>query len=185
MGKDCDGYDDLIFGVRRSSRYHTKRRQYFENMSRFIKIVTAFTGIGTFATMLSETIGLYWTLAFSSFVALFSTIDLVVGTSEMARLHSDLARRFITLEKQLVKAGNEIEESALNDFIAQRLEIEIEEPPKLGILDIICHNELVKAMGYGDDEQVKLNFFQRRFSHYCDIGLHHACKNNQAQTASE
>ena len=178
MGNKYDGYDSLIFSIRRSVRYHIKRQQFFERMSKSIEIITIFSAIGTLSAAFSETIGSCMTLVFAFIVALFSTIDLVVGTSEMIRLHSDLARRFISLEKDMVEACSQTDEAALNMFLAQRLEIEAEEPPKLGILDIICHNELVKALGHGPAEQVNLKNWQRWLANFYDIGLHKTCKNN-------
>lgn len=43
-------------------------------------------------------------------MTLFSAVNLVVGTVRMARLHEDLAKKFVDLEKELVIAGEYDEE---------------------------------------------------------------------------
>ena len=144
----------LFFAVRRSVRYHTKRRQFFGSLGRFFKFFTLIGGLGTVTTLLAKA-GEGWTLLYGTLAGLFSIIDLVIGTDELARLHTDLAVEFITLERQMVLAGKEISDKQLAEFTELRLGIEAKEPPVLHILNIICHNELLTAMGYPDSEQTK------------------------------
>lgn len=166
------GRRDLIFDIRRSVRYHTKRRQFFGRLGKFIKVFTVIGGLGTVTTLLTKA-GELWTLAYGTLAGISSIIDLVIGTDEMARLHSDLAREFITLERRMVLAGNEITDKQLAEFIDQRLEIESKEPPVLHVLNVICHNELAKAMGYPKSEQSKkLTRLQIFFAPFCDISAH-------------
>lgn len=80
------------------------------------------------------------------FVAVASALDLVIRTAEMARTHSDLATRFILLEKEIILAGQPTEE-IVRTYSAKRLEVEATEPPILRTLDRLCHNELCLAMG--------------------------------------
>ena len=92
----------------------------------------------------------------------------VALTSKAARLHSDLARRFIELEKEFLpeKATTRAE---LDRLEAARLTIEADEPPILRILDSVCHNELLRAMGYEDEVFLKIFWFQRLFANFIDI----------------
>ena len=55
------------------------------------------------------------------------------------------------------------------DWTRERLAIEAEEPPVLRVLDTLCHNELTRAMGYGQEYQAKVGFFQRLFAQICDV----------------
>ena len=96
-------------------------------------------------------------------LALSAAANLVIGTSQMARLHEELARRFIELEKAIFLDGLPSADR-LRQFTAQRLEIEMEEPPVLRTLDRLCHNELLRAMGYPDTEMVAIPFYQRLFA---------------------
>ena len=52
----------------------------------------------------------------------------------------------------------------------RRLDIERQEPPVLRVLDTLCYNELVRAMGYG--EQVRVGFWQRLFANFFDLADH-------------
>jgi len=162
---------ELLFDVRRSVRYHTRRRQFFDKWSKIFKFITVLSGTATFATALA-TLSKTWTLGSAVVVALFSTIDLIIGTSEKARLHTDLANKFIELEKDIVVASEELEELQLSELTARRLDIEAEEPPIKRILDSICHNELLRAMGYNESMQVKIRWYQRWFVNFIDIRLH-------------
>ena len=176
-----DKYHDLLFSVKRSAKYHKKRQQFFEWYERFIKIIITLSSLGIFITILSK-MGEAFTLVVSAIVAFFATIDLIVRTSDSARLHSDLARRFLNLEKNMIQEDDKnISDKKLKSFQVERLEIESDEPAKKAILDIICHNELCKAMGYSVDEQVNLRFYQRWAANYCDIGLQSTSKNNEIQ----
>lgn len=162
---------DLLFGVRRSFRYHSRRRQFFDRFSKAIKIISAVSGVGVITTLLSQ-LGKPWPITLAAIAAVFSSIDLAINTSESARLHTELARKFIALERDIVEAGKEFTERELTKFVSRRLEIEAEEPPILRVLDCICHNELIRAMGYEEKYQVKISWCQRLFSNFIDMQAH-------------
>lgn len=168
--KRAEAQHSLLFGVRRSVRYHTRRRRFFDTLARFFTIFTVVGGIGTFTTLLAKASEI-WTLIYGGATAVFSTIDLVVGCAEKARLHSDLARDFIKLEQELIKVGDDLTEKQLADFTCKRLEIEQEEPTVLRILDILCHNELCSAMGYERSEHYKISWTQRFCAQFFDLNL--------------
>lgn len=164
--RDLDDRSDLLFGVRRSIRYHTHRRRFFDAIDKLAKILTIIAGSGTFASALA--IHRDWTLVFASLVALFSAVDLIVACAERARVHSDLARRFADLEAKIVR-HKQSDRDELNEFIAERLMIESDEPPIMRVLDCQCHNELCKAMGEDDCEFVDVGFVQGLFSQLVDL----------------
>jgi hypothetical protein len=160
----------LLFGVRRSIRYHNRRRSFFDRVSKFSTFFSALFGTATVASALAQA-GNSWVIGFAVAVAIFSVMDLVVGTAQAARLHYDLARKFIDLEKTIISTKEPTYEDMAN-FKAQRLEIEADEPPALKVLDSICHNELLRAMGYGSNEFAKIIWYQRLFSQIIDIQEH-------------
>ena len=163
------GQYKLLFDVRRSVRYHIKRRQFLDHLGKFFKIFTTIGGLGTITTILAKA-GEGWTFFYGTLVGVFSIIDLVIGTDESARLHGDLAREFINLERQMVLAGNEISDKELAAFNGSRLEIEAKEPPALKVLDVICHNELATAMGLPESEQSeKLTWAQKLLAPIHDV----------------
>lgn len=100
--------------------------------------------------------------------AVFSVIDLVVETARLARLHNDLAKKFFELEKEIINSEDS-NDNTLSKFTTHRLDIEANEPPPLKVLDSICHNELLRAMGYDKSEFVKIKWYQRLFSQFIDI----------------
>ncbi len=164
--RDIDDRSDLLFGVRRSIRYHNHRRRFFDAIDKAAKIFTVIAGSATFASALSTHPRL--TLAFAASVAVLSTIDLIIASAERARLHSDLAKRFAALEARILRHKQPTRDD-LNEFIAERLMIESDEPPALRVLDCRCHNELCQAMGKDDCEFVKIGFVQGLFSQVVDL----------------
>jgi len=67
-----------------------------------------------------------------------------------------LARDFGELEKQMNTAGENPTEAQFIAFTNRRIEIEEEEPPKLCVLDVLCHNELIESGGYDESLRGRL-----------------------------
>jgi len=84
----------------------------------------------------------------SALIVLLSTIALVFGWSQREHLHTDLKRKFIDIEKTMVKCQNPNSE-ILSDMTAERLSVEANEPKIVKVLDVMCHNELCIAQDYG------------------------------------
>jgi hypothetical protein len=99
-------------------------------------------------------------LAASAFVTVVSTFDLVLGTTMKARLHADLARRFLDLERAMTLIKEPTADD-LRKYTAQRLLIEADEPPILRVLDVLCHNELMLALGHTRHELCHVPWYQR------------------------
>lgn len=57
-------------------------------------------------------------------------------------------------------------------WVGERLDIEAEEPPPLRALDSICHNEVMRAMGYPPDQLLRIGRLQRLFSQFFDFREH-------------
>jgi len=163
-------YNKLLFGVRRSIRYHNRRRLFFDRLHKISTFLSALSGTATFASVLAKA-GPFWTLTFAASVAVFSAADLVLNTSEKARLHHDFARNFFELEKEMIKCENPSQED-ISRFTLRRLDIEAEEPPVLKVLDAICHNELLRALGYDRSYYADIKWYQRLFANFFDICEH-------------
>jgi hypothetical protein len=107
---------------------------------------------------------------YGSLAGICSIVDIVIGTDEVARLHADLAAEFIMLERQMLLAGKELSAQQIAEFRARRLEIEMKEPPVLHVLNAICHNELVTAMGHPESEKSKkLTWLQKLLAPVRDV----------------
>lgn len=136
---------NLHFDVQRSIRYHDRRMVYFERLEKFTNVLT----IVTVGLALSEASGdaiSHWLTGVAAITALFAACDLVVGFGRMADLHRHLRRRFCALEKRIV--ADLSDKLGAREFKLERLEIEQDEPPVYRALDILCHNEMMLALGY-------------------------------------
>jgi hypothetical protein len=141
--------DDLLFGVRRSVRYHARRRALFDRLHRAGALASLLAGSATFLAVLGKLGGAEWVLWYSGAVVVLSAADLVLGFSSRARGHHDFQRRWLALEREITGAG-EYDDERLADFTKRRLLIEEDEEPVLRVLDVLCHNELARAMGRED-----------------------------------
>ena len=112
-------WEDLLFGVRRSVRYHMRRRRFFDNTHKIAMILTSLGGSATIVSLLGE-FGKAWTIGFAAFVAIFSIVDLIFATDKYARLHDDLARQFIEIEKEMISIPAPDEEN-LSTMTSRRL----------------------------------------------------------------
>lgn len=158
---------DLLFGVRRSVRYHNRRRMFFDRIHKITVSLSLIFGSATVAVALSK-IGSPWVSICAALVSVFAAIDLVFDAPQYARSHNDLARRFIDLERKIVILPALTEEN-IRYFTSKRLEIEADEPPVLRILNILCHNELMKAMGYPDKDLIPIPRCKRILCHFFDL----------------
>ena len=160
----------LLFGVRRSVRYHVRRERYFDRAHHFGAFVAALSGSATITALLAGHPVLVTVAAAAT--ALCGAGEMVFGLARKARLHSNLAREFIALEKALIVAGEDLAESRLREFEAVRLDIEAREPPVLRVLDAMCHDELVTALGIESGQRSNLDWWQRCCANVVDVGAH-------------
>jgi hypothetical protein len=94
-------WEDLLFGVRRSVLYHRHRQRHFDNLNRWKTAITLLSGSAAMVTILAHLKNAIWPLAASALVTVVSTAELVIGTTAKARLHAELARRFLELERAM------------------------------------------------------------------------------------
>ena len=162
-----DQLDGLLFDVRRSVRYHSRRRCFFERLHKFTAAVNVISGSTTFVGLIQSYPVI--PLVSASIVTIFSTADLVIGSSQMAREHSDLAKAFIELEIKIVSmAVGEMSEKDFAALQAERLSIEAKEPPIMRVLDALAHNETCRSLGR-DAGIVEIGRVQAFFSHLVDL----------------
>lgn len=161
---------ELLFNVRRSVRYHNRRRTFFERFHLLTNTIAVIFGSATILTVLSD-VSPYYPVAAGATVSFAAALDLVWGFSRMACLHADLARRFIALEREMVLARHYTEED-LDKFTAKRLDIEADEPPVMRVLDSLCYNELTRAMGYSKEHFVRVRWYQRLLAQFVDVREH-------------
>jgi hypothetical protein len=170
---------DLAFDIRRSVRYHDRRRVHFERLHRLTNVTTILLA-GVVLMELGGEGSPTWVRVLAAAGALIGAVDLVVGFSRRADTHHNFKRRFIALEQELDAATPDLEK-----IRQQRLAIEAEEPPIYRALDLLCHNELCAAMGYDRRKQPEafssLPWYQRWTANW----IHwHEAGNEAAKTSS-
>ena len=107
-----------------------------------------------------------------SITAATEALQLAFGPARQARLHSELARDFAALGRDMGCAGESPPEPELRELEACRPEIESREPPVLRVLDAMCHDELVTASGIDPKERAQPRWYQRWLANIVDVGAH-------------
>lgn len=137
---------EVLWAAQRSQRYHSRRSMFFDRWNKSTALVGVVGGSSVVASLGSLFPPLIGLIA-AAIVTLMSGIDLVAGTSEMARKHNDLRRRFCELESKILSELSPNDESIAN-WRAERLSIESDEPPIYVALDVLCYNELARSYSH-------------------------------------
>jgi hypothetical protein len=165
---------DLLFAVRRSVRYNNRRRGFYDFWNTFSNALAVLFGSATIGGIIAK-IWVEATLVAAALVTVVSTLNLVWGTSRMARLHGDLVRRFMDLESEIVTTigrGAHISPETVFQLVAKRLAIESDEPPVKIVLNTMCQNEVLRAQGFGKDHFIHVSWYQRIAAQFFDIREH-------------
>lgn len=162
-----DALHDLLFSVRRSVRYHARRRMFFDRLNLTANALSVIFGSATMFALLTKA-GALWAPSAAAIVTTVSAINLVVGSASMARLHADLGRRFVELEMRIISRPS-VSAEDVSQWTSNRLAIESDEPPVLRILDVLCHNELLRALGYDVKDMVRVRWWQRIAAQFFDV----------------
>lgn len=160
--------DKVRYRVELSVRYHRKRERFFALCDRCSKAVSLIAGTAAFSSLLptadaKSTAGLV--------VALGAMPALVMAWGDKARLHGELAQKFLAIEAEIVRVGKrKFLEEHLNEWQAQLLGLEALEPPTLAALEALCHNYVMDS--YGERERkIPLEWWHRLFMHIFDFDI--------------
>jgi hypothetical protein len=170
-------WDGVLFGVKRSIRYHTHRRCFFERLGFVAKFLSVLSGssTGILAILGKHTTA---TAIVGFCTAALSSSDLIIGYGAKARLYHDLSRRFIELEREMNMAGKHVTEETLIGIKNKRLTIEADEPPKLRVLDLLCHNEVTIGLGRSEKHKHTIPTWKAVLCHFHDWGIEDCPKSN-------
>ena len=138
---------DLLFGIRRSVRYHDRRRRFYESWNTFTVFVATVGSSAAVAAFLAAAAPPWLAAIAAAVVAVTAAADLAVGTARRADRHGDLARQFFTLERRFVHDKN-LTNDEYAEIVDERLRIEATEPPTLRLLDALCHFEVLRSLGH-------------------------------------
>ncbi|WP_416739249.1 hypothetical protein ACM1ZW_20885 [Pseudomonas sp. NFX71] len=177
----ADRWYAVQFSVRRSIRYHQRRRAFYDRLDKISNMLSLILGSAAIYGVLQENAKNVALIA-SAFVTVVSSINLVVGSAQRGRDHTDFMRKYVDLEKFML--GDETEERLLK-VSEQRLSIEAEEPPVLHVLNAICHNEMMRAEGFAKEDLPKIGFVQAQLAQlfdFCESSIQNPKPKSQPQT---
>ena len=160
-------FNDLLFNVRRSIRYHEKRQNFYEGCYKFVLFVGFFSG-PAFILIKGSDMPDWYIYIPSVTVSILTGISLVYSWHQKALLHIDLKREFISLEIELEAGRKNPTPELIEAVTTKMLHAEAKEPPILRVLNIVCHNELGLAMGYQQKDLYRIRFYQRALKHFID-----------------
>lgn len=161
----------LLFDVRRSVRYHDRRRAFFERLHQVTGGLTVLLAGSVLFDLARPGETPAWLATLAVVAALLSAWDIVVGYAAKAGLHRELRQRFGALEMTML-AGDATSDT-WDAHRQARLSIEQDEPPIYRALDALCHNELLRAEGIRDTAHwARLSAWQkatRHVFHWADL----------------
>lgn len=164
----------LLFDVRRSIRYHDRRRAFFERLHKSTGVLTIMLAGGVLFEIAGTGSPALWLQGVGVLAAGLASLDIVVGYAARANQHAALRARFIDLEMQML--SGELEDSSWQTYRLARLAIERDEPPIYRALDLLCRNEMLCAEGYkrpdASEHYAKVGTFQRltsQLAHWSNI----------------
>lgn len=175
IGDMNDEQYGLFFDVRRSIRYHDRRRAFFERLHQLTGGLTVMLAGSVLFDLARPGDNPKWLLALATVAAALSTWDMIVGYAAKAGTHRELKTRFGALE-MAVLTGDATPDAWLKHRL-ERLRIEQDEPPIFRVLDLLCHNELLRADGLRPEGAAAAHFARigawqrltRHLLHWADI----------------
>jgi hypothetical protein len=160
-----------LFDVRRSIRYHDRRRAFFERLHQVTGGLTVLLAGSVLFDLARPGETAAWLLMLAALAAALSAWDIVVGYARRAAAHGDLRRRFIALEMAML--AGDVSPATWAAHRHERLVIERDEPPIYRALDLLCHNELLRAEGvHAGEHRAPVGFLPRltrHFFHWADL----------------
>lgn len=173
---------DVSYRLRLSIRYHQRRTRFFDLWDKWIKILVVFAGTSAFTALMIETADASIAKRISVVIAVMGILSLVFAFSEKARAHSNLARRYSELEAELAtmrapRKGN------LMDLDRRIRLVEADEPPTLGVLVILCQNEIALQEGH-KNQITSLRWYHRVLAHFIDFQTPSKSPTSRSQIAT-
>lgn len=158
-----DEHYNFLFDIRRSARYHERRKAFFELVQNIFSFLTIVMAGVVLMDVIKQGDTPRWVLWIGVGAALLSALDLVIGFSKKASIHSALREKFADLEIDIISGKQDGE--IWNEYQKKRLLIEKDEPAIYYAIDGMCRNELLIADGFSrknDKEHfASINFFQK------------------------
>lgn len=158
-------FDDLLFHVICSVKYHSRRRRFYENVSNVVLFLAFLYSTATISLFLDIFVVAYGNLP-AIIISVLLGITLVGRVGTKANDHNDLKRRFIRLQQSMELGRATMDETKIAGWREKRLQIEMDEPPINRVVHAQCYNEVVKSLKDMSDTEkryIKIGFRHRAF----------------------
>ena len=158
---------DLDFSIHKSRRYHEKLAAFYAAWRDRMRVVTVIAGSGAFFVVVNE----YKHAAevITAFVALWAILDIIIMPDKKHDKHNEFCKRFTALAAKIERAG--VSEDEYHELAAERLLLEVNEPPCKRLVDLEARNDECRARGFPPDDLVPLGCFQRALGYYFTFGM--------------
>lgn len=152
----------LNFDIHRSIRYNSKRTAFFQKWDLIVNFFNLLLGSSTMASILMGYPNGAIVAAF--IVTVLSLFALLIGFSAKANRHQNLVFAFGRLRENLNSQPLTLE--LLNKINEEMHQLDDEEGEPHKWLERISYNETVIALGYNENELLKVKWYQRLFAQY-------------------
>ncbi len=154
----------LLFDIRRSIRYHDRRRNFFEVLHRITALLTILMAGSVLFDIGKDGETAWWLITMGVIAALIAATDMVINYASLADLHRNLKSRFCELEKAMLAGDTSKEKWKAHQL--ERLTIEQDEPPVFRALDILCRNEVAIAHNLAASEVFEMGMWPTLTCHF-------------------
>lgn len=136
----------LLFDVRRSIRYHDRRRAFFGHLA-WSPIIPAYLLVGGAVAGIASGASPHGSLDYLGVaIVLLAACGIALDWAVRENRHDQLRDRFAQLEADMLSGARD--EATWRRHQLARLTIERDEPPVYRALDLLCHNAQLIAEGY-------------------------------------
>ncbi len=149
---------NIDFGVKKSMRYHARRRAFFEKLENATRVIVAISGASAFSALMGD-YALLSKIA-TGLVTVFALADIVLGFGRRAREQDTLYRHFSEMAADIAKIEHPTV-TQISELKARRLRLEADEPNIIDALERKCWNDEAASRGTAADELQKLSLCQR------------------------
>ncbi|MGH7054194.1 MAG: hypothetical protein ACREFA_10305, partial [Stellaceae bacterium] len=154
---------DLDFSIKKSIRYHARRRASFERLDNAANVIVAIFGASAFAALMGDPAALASKIL-TAMVTAMALADVILAFGSRARTYADLYRKFsdLAIEISQIPQPTSLEISRLR---AKRLILEADEPHIIDALERVCWNEEAESRGVSREHLQPLNRWQTLVAH--------------------
>lgn len=156
----AEAFDDLMFHVDVSIRYHTRRRRFYENGQQVALFTGLMFALGTVHELM-ELIPAHLRILLGVAGAVVIVLSIIARAGAKASEHNDLKRRFIELQTEMERGRGSATEDHVKEWVAQRLSIQTDEPPINRVTHAFAYNELVRSKGMKNPRYVTIRWYHR------------------------